>query len=211
MTISIGAIDDDVSILYTLEAMAQSAGWQIKTSTDWRKAIAWVERNETDILLLDYHMPEINGLDLLKKIRDISRSVTILVLTVEESPTLAQELLISGADDFISKPIRLADFTSRIALHSKLAQYRRLPGLEGPHKGISHDTMRLVISTLEAITPDKATIHDVSERTGLSYQTSHRYLEYLASAGVVSKEPLYQDGRPGRPKYLYFIPQRDQS
>lgn len=206
MTISIGAIDDDISILYTLEAMAQSAGWNIKTSTDWRQAITWTQRKEVDLLLVDYHMPEISGLDLIEKIRSISKNIVILVLTIEESPALAQKLLSSGADDFISKPIRLADFTSRIALHYRLASYRRLPGIEEPHKGISQDTMRLVIAELEAISPDKATAHDISKRIGVSYQTAHRYLEYLAGAGIANKEPLYQDGKPGRPKYLYYIP-----
>lgn len=206
MTISIGAIDDDTSILYTLEAMAQSSGWNMKTSTDWSQAITWTQRKEVDLLLVDYHMPEINGLDLIKKIRSISKNIVILVLTVEESPALAQKLLALGADDFISKPIRLADFTSRIALHYKLANYRRIPGTEEPHKGINQDTMRLVIAELETISPDKATVHDISKLIGISYQTAHRYLEYLAGAGIASKEPLYQDSKPGRPKYLYYIP-----
>ncbi|WP_327020380.1 hypothetical protein [Acetomicrobium thermoterrenum] len=48
-------------------------------------------------------------------------------------------------------------------------------------------------------------MQDVVEKTNLSYPTAHRYLEYLAMSGLASKEPKYQDGRSGRPRFIYYL------
>lgn len=205
MTVSLGAIDDDLSILYTLEAMAGSRGWTIHTSTHWKEALEWVRRKEVDILLVDYHMPEMGGEEVIRRSRELSRELVILALTVEEDPDLARDLLLAGADDFITKPIRLADFTARIALHARLAEYRRMPGMENHAKGIHQKTLRTVLAALDGSGEARRSVQDVAEKTGLAYQTAHRYLEYLTSTGIAYKEPVYSDGRPGRPKHVYGL------
>lgn len=205
MTISLGAIDDDPGILYTLEAMAQSTGWAIHTSDRWEQALDWVRRKEVDILLVDYHMPEMGGAEVIRRSRELSRDVVILVLTIEEDPGIARELLLKGADDFILKPVRLADFSSRIALHARLAEYRKMPGMESPNKGIHQETLRAILAALDDRKGAKFTVRDVAEVTGVSYQTAHRYLEYLASTGIASRESAYRGGQPGRPKHMYGL------
>jgi len=205
MTVSLGAIDDDTSILYTLEAMAESQGWKMHTSTNWHEALDWVRRKEVDILLVDYHMPEISGKEVIRKSRALSKDVVILVLTIEENPEIARELILAGADDFVLKPLRLADFTSRIALHARLAEYRRIPGTESPGKGINPDTLRAVLDALHGNPGEKSTVREVAEKTGLSYQTAHRYLESLVESGIAAREPVYRNGQPGRPRFLYNL------
>lgn len=74
-----------------------------------------------------------NGLDVLNKIKSIAPSLPVPILTIEQQPRIAEELLLAGADDFINKPIRLADFLSRISLH------RRLHSQKNPEKGISRE------------------------------------------------------------------------
>ncbi|HAA47078.1 MAG TPA: response regulator [Synergistaceae bacterium] len=211
MTVSLGAIDDDTSILYTLEAMAESQGWKMHTSTNWQEALDWVRRKEVDILLVDYHMPEISGREVIKKSRALSKDVVILVLTIEENPEIARELILAGADDFVLKPLRLADFTSRIALHARLAQYRRMPGVESLGKGINPETLRVVIDALHCKKGEKSTAREVAKVTGLSYQTAHRYLEHLVASGITAREPVYREGHPGRPMFLYSLSENHDS
>lgn len=205
MTISIGAIDDDEAILYTLKAMAENQNWEIHTTTRCEDVISWIQRKEIDILLVDYHMPLTNGAEVIKRCRKVSKEVTILVLTIEEDQKIARDLLLIGADDFVLKPIRLADFAARIALHSRLLDYRRHSGLENLNKGIHQETLRTILLALDEIGNKGATIQDVVEKTDLSYPTAHRYLEYLAMSGLASKEPKYQDGRSGRPRFIYYL------
>jgi response regulator of citrate/malate metabolism len=205
VTISIGAIDDDEAILYTLKAMAENQNWEMHTTTSCEDVISWIQRKEIDILLVDYHMPQINGAEVIKRCRKISKEVVILVLTIEEDQKIARNLLLIGADDFVLKPIRLVDFASRITLHGRFLNYRRNSGLENLNKGIHQDTLRIILLALGKIGNKGATIQDIAQKTDLSYPTAHRYLEYLEMSGLVSKEPKYQDGRSGRPRFIYYL------
>jgi len=202
MTLCIGALDDDRSVLYTLEAMAVSQGWKILTTTEPETCLGWVRADEVDLLLLDYHMPNANGLDVLVKVRSISVNIPVLMLTVEERLEVARELLLNGADDFINKPVRLADFASRINLHKKLARTRRDLNWEQSRKGISVETLRRVMDGLRS-TGGPATTEVVAESCGLAYVTVHRYLEHLVERGLAARQSQFQDGRPGRPRTLY--------
>jgi two-component system, CitB family, response regulator DctR len=202
VTLFLGALDDDPGILYTLEAMASSQGWNMKTTTSPAEALDWVRNDSVDMLLLDLHMPVISGLEVLREARKISSDAVLLVLTVEESPDVAKNLHIAGADDFISKPLRLADFASRIALHAELGRYRREGRREQPRKGLSEEITRKVLDIVKnGNTPVDA--RTVAERVGISYPAAHRYLEFLTSRGSLARSSLNVDGKPGRPRSLY--------
>jgi response regulator of citrate/malate metabolism len=204
MTLCIGALDDDSGVLYTLEAMARSQGWKMVTTTEPETCLSWARGDEIDLLLLDYHMPKANGLDVLKKVRSMSPGMPVLMLTVEERPEVARELLLNGADDFINKPVRLADFASRINLHRKLARTRRDLNWEQNRKGISVETLRNVMDGLKEAGKAVPT-EEIAESCGLAYVTVHRYLEHLVERGLAVKKSQLQDGRPGRPRSLYAL------
>ncbi len=203
MMLSLGAVDDDDEILYTLEAMARSQGWPMIVTTDPFKAIEWVERGMVDLLLVDFHMPEMSGLDLIRQARQLSPSVVLMALTVEQSPELARDLFMAGADDFVSKPVRLADFCARIGLHGELSHYRKAGRWEKSEKGVAESTARMVLD-LMLKEGGSLSASDVAGMTGLSYPTAHRYLEYLSRKGQLRKVRRQEDGRNGRPKSYYF-------
>lgn len=201
MTFQICALDDDESILYTLEAMAGTQGWTFRGTADIERCLEHVARGEADLLLLDYHMPAANGLDVLKRVKAIAPTLPVLMLTIEQDPETAERLLLAGAEDFINKPVRLADFLSRIRLHRRL--HERMADLRGDSmKGI--DAVRLekiVVFLKERTIPTE--IGDVAESCGLSYTTAHRYMDYLVKKGMVVRSENPQDGRPGRPTRSY--------
>ena len=205
MPLHIGAIDDDRSILYTLEAMASTEGWRMLTTSEPEECLEWVRLDEVDILLVDYHMPVMNGYHVIKKAREISAKLVLIALTVEDGGELASKLILAGADDFITKPIRLADFTARIRLHEKLFAHRERLNWEERKKGVSKNTMRKVLEKLKEFS-DPKDCDEVAAACGLAYVTAHRYLEYLADRGLVVRTVGAQDGRPGRPKGYYSIP-----
>lgn len=204
MFITIGAVDDDAAILYMLEAMADSLGWPIKTSVVPDEALDWVRRGQVDLLLVDYHMPKMSGMELIRKIRQISRSVVVLALTIEESQQVAKQLLLCGADDFISKPVRLADFSARISLHAELIRYRSDINWRERGKGLSENTARKVMSLFEN-SAEGFTTAQVAEAIQLAYPTVHRYLEYLASKGLLSKKTRDSEMKSGRPSIIYYV------
>lgn len=202
MSLRLGAVDDDAGILYTLEAMAQSQGWDIRTTTEPEEVLEWVRSHLVDILLVDFHMPAMSGLQLIRKAREISGTVVLLVLTVEEDPEVARDLILAGADDFVSKPIRLADFAARMGLHDRLNRFRREGHRDRHRKGIAEETLRKVLETVTS-SPVSLDVRGIATETGLSYPTAHRYLEYLVELGRIVRRQEQIDGKPGRPRSFY--------
>ena len=205
MNFTRGVVDDDEGILYTVKAMAASLGWSIRAASDPFEALDWVKRHLVDILLVDYHMPVMSGLEVVRQARQLSQNVILLALTVEESPEIARELLLAGADDFISKPLRLADFSARITLHTELLRYRLYENREGRSKGLSEDTARRVYDLFE--NGEDLTASETADRSGLAYPTAHRYLEYLVRKGQLNRRSEVDDNRSGRPRTIYSSPQ----
>lgn len=207
MDITLGIVDDDESILYTVRAMAETAGVPIiKTTRQPKDALEWVRGGEINVLLVDYHMPLMSGLDVIRAARQISQKVVLIALTVEESPTVAAELRLAGADDFISKPVRFADFSARISLHAELAKYRSVGAWQERGKGLSESTSRRVLSLFDK-KGARLTTSEAANAAGLSYPATHRYLEYLVKKGSLCRTEEYDDKRSGRPKNVYYKPE----
>lgn len=199
MTFCIRALDDDESILFTLGAMAKTQGWEFLGTTLADQFLEWARQKDADMLLLDYHMPCENGLDVLKKVKILAPSLPVLILTIEQEPKIAEELLLAGADDFINKPIRLADFLSRINLHRKLHPQKRKTD-----KGIGQDRLQRVIAFLKnSAAPIE--IDDVAAECGMSYTTTHRYLDHLVKNGMVTSMEVSRPGKQGRPSRAYIF------
>ena len=203
MGITLGIVDDDENILYTVSAMAEQLGWPIRATSDPCEALEFVRRGEVDILLVDYHMPAMNGLEVIRAARQISQDVTLIALTIEENPETAAQLRLAGADDFVLKPVRLADFAARISLHEELLKYRAEGRWQDRSKGISEETARRVLGIFKE---EKArmTVGEAAESAGLSYPATHRYLEHLVKKGRLARAAENEDGKSGRPKNVYF-------
>ena len=77
MSLCICALDDDESILYTLEAMAITQNWIFRGTTHVEQCLDWIRDGVVELLLLDYHMPLQNGLDVLRKVQLVSPSLPV--------------------------------------------------------------------------------------------------------------------------------------
>lgn len=200
------AVDDQQDILFTLEAIAEVADLNLKTTASGLDALKQIKNNKFDLLLVDYHMPDINGLKLVKKIRKINDEITILVLTVDESLDLAEKFLAAGADDFANKPIKTADLISRIKLHlsySPQLEHKNsaIKNLDIP-KGMTLKTLSIIYDYLKE-KQTAETISKISAGTNLAYQTVHRYLNYLTEEDLAQVKLNY--GKVGRPVHHYKL------
>jgi two-component system response regulator HydG len=101
------AVDDEPDVLAIVVQFAQRFGFTVVTRTDARAALAELRGLKPDAVLVDLMMPDINGLDVLRAIRDIDPTCQIILMTGQPSVDTAIEAVKLGALDYISKPFDL--------------------------------------------------------------------------------------------------------
>ena len=202
------AIDDDREILYALKAVFETQDWGALMARNVKEGMELYRREAPDLILIDYHMPHMNGIDGVRLLRRQDPDIPIIVFTIDEDQAVADRFLEAGASDFAIKPIRTPDILSRIRVHMKLLKSRMADAGKGefalypypypyPVKGIGSGTMRLIEGALRG-EADYLTVEEISAKSGLANQTAYRYLQYLTAAGLVDVSHSY--GTMGRPK-----------
>lgn len=196
--ITILSIDDEENIRFALGELFRFQGWEACCAPTVEKGIEQFRLHRPDIVLIDYHMPGINGVEGVRLLRKLSRAVPIIVFTIDESQEVADQFLQAGASDFALKPIKAPDIISRIKLHLRLLE-REQPA-QPLSKGLSEATLQLVLDSLKD-GEDYMTVNEVAKSSGLAYQTVYRYLQYLIQNKKVEMVSIY--GKVGRPRQLF--------
>jgi two-component system response regulator DctR len=213
-------IDDDPGILYTFQAIGEVAGWQVLTARTGRSGLRLVVEGGVDLVVVDYHLPDMDGLATVRRIRQRDVQLPILVLTVDESQALATRFLEEGATDFALKPIKAPDLISRINVHLRYSRQaaqrdsgerqhaageraRQLAQTLPDISGVNRPTLFAVLEELVAV-ERPVTANDVATAIGCAYPTACRYLNFLESEGVC--DVVIDYGGVGRPSKLYTIP-----
>ena len=200
-TIRILVADDEPDILFTLKAIGRTMGWDVHTAADGREAVNKLRQVKPDLILLDYHMPNQDGLTTVRVIRSLDKIVPIIILTVDERQEVADAFLDAGASDFANKPVKIPDLAARINIHMQLLKKQReMNDAAFTQKGINEATLQLVRQCCRAA-PEFFFIEDVADQAGLAYQTTVRYLQYLHSQKELAVVSDY--GKVGRPRKKY--------
>lgn len=114
---AIMAVDDDPDALDIVRTYLESKGYRVITATDGREALAKLEETRPALVLLDVMMPEIDGWEVARTIKNHPEfgDVRVVMLTARSDFTDKQEGLRAGADDYIVKPIRLQELGDKVA------------------------------------------------------------------------------------------------
>ena len=112
-------IDDDDHIRSIFASYLENFGYQIKMAKDGNEAKTLLERDEFDIALLDICLPDCNGFDLLKEIKQIQPELNVIVCTAYSDNYDFLEAVNAGAADWIPKPCNLQE------LHAKVERIQR--------------------------------------------------------------------------------------
>jgi DNA-binding response OmpR family regulator len=110
------AVDDDPDVLGTIERVLKREQFDVTTLNAGQKALDYLENKSPDLLILDIIMPEMDGIAVCRKVRDIPRfsALPILFLTAKGSTDDIVEGLDAGADDYVVKPFDLAELRARV-------------------------------------------------------------------------------------------------
>jgi PAS domain S-box-containing protein len=101
-----------------LEQLLVRRGHRVRVATDGREALARVEEGGFDVLLLDVHMPELDGFQVVRAIRERERAagghLPVIALTARARQEDREQCLAAGMDDFLAKPIQATDLLAAI-------------------------------------------------------------------------------------------------
>jgi two-component system, chemotaxis family, chemotaxis protein CheY len=106
--------DDDLTRALLIVALGAEGLKNTVAATDGEEALAIFERERLDLMLVDWHMPGISGLDLLKTVRNRGSLVPFVLVTAEASREQVIEALRAGASDYIIKPFDTKTFVAKL-------------------------------------------------------------------------------------------------
>ena len=179
-------IDDEQLSITVLEYLVRKMpGCEPISFTDPVLALAWSMENEPDLVVVDYMMPSMTGMELTEKFRTRHPGIPVLMVTADFEPKLRIRALELGVTDFLNKPLDMVEFLARSKNMLALRQsYKhRLVSLGTLAAGMAHDfnnQMAMVMGYVELL---KATVadHDSQKTLNIIMQVLDR------STGTVSK------------------------
>ncbi len=120
---TIALVDDDRNILTSVSIALEAEGYQIQTFTDGTSALAGFSKNPPDIAILDIKMPRMDGMELLRRMRQTSE-IPVIFLTSKDEEIDELFGLKMGADDFIRKPFSQRLLVERVKTILRRSQSR---------------------------------------------------------------------------------------
>jgi DNA-binding response OmpR family regulator len=105
--------EDDPDTATYLALELESEGYRVETACDGQQGLIKFRQCNPDLLILDWDMPKMTGLELCKRVRKSSR-IPILMLTAKNELEFKVEGLDSGANDYLTKPFELEEFLARV-------------------------------------------------------------------------------------------------
>ncbi|MFC5301583.1 response regulator transcription factor [Azospira restricta] len=107
-------IEDDELLADGVTRALRYAGYVVEWAADGRRADAWLSEREYDVVILDLGLPGLDGSEVLKRLRGRKQEMPVLVVSAREMLDERIRLLDLGADDYLVKPVAIAELEARI-------------------------------------------------------------------------------------------------
>jgi len=167
--IKLVSIDDNQNNLFLIEAICSEIGIDAKSFDDPVDALMYVLQNNVDIIVIDYMMPQLNGIEFIKEYRNTNKLVPIVMITAAGSDDeIHKAAFEAGVNDFLSKPVNSTLFQARISTlikgyKAQLLIQDRAKLLESEVQKATkdllkseHETLRILGKTAEFKDPETA-------------------------------------------------------
>ena len=110
-------VEDEAGIVQFLKQGLEEEGYQITSVSDGLKGFEIIQKEDFDLILLDWMLPKMTGLELCKAIRLNNNHTPIIFLTAKDTVQETIEGLKAGANDYIKKPFSFDELVERIKIH----------------------------------------------------------------------------------------------
>jgi len=188
---------------------------------DGRSALEFLENNVVHLCILDQYMPQMNGLTLLKLIREKGLPVSVIMVTAANDGQTIEEALRLGIIDYLVKPFAGSRFEQALETFiSRQDAFHDLDAFKQHHidallenslaatknsaelpKGIQDQTLERICRFLRENRDAEFTSDSIADNVGLSRVTVRRYMNYLLDRASISCRMNYETG--GRPCMVY--------
>lgn len=133
-------VDDEYQITRVLKRSFLAHRYDVRTASNGESALDLFNDFHPDLLITDLSMPEMNGIELCREIRKISK-IPIIILSVKGEERTKVEALDAGADDYVTKPFGMDELLARVR-----AAFRRFPDLDDEKSKINAGDFEIDLS-----------------------------------------------------------------
>jgi two-component system, OmpR family, response regulator TrcR len=141
-------VDDEPALTNLVKMALHYEGWTVEVAHNGREAVTKFDEVGPDVLVLDIMLPDIDGLEILQRIREADAYTPTLFLTARDSVTDRVTGLTAGADDYMTKPFSLEELVARLRGLLRRSNHMEAPAEEGLKvgdltlDGASHEVAR---------------------------------------------------------------------
>jgi response regulator of citrate/malate metabolism len=188
-----------------------------------RAALQRLVADPIDLLMLDIYLPDIHGLEILRRIRSVGLTTDVMVMTRARDLKVVHAAMSYGATQYLVKPFTFLTVCKKLeqfrTYHQEIMHGERalaqsdidhlLAAVREPvptslPKGVTRESLGAVIAALESVPAGQAvSAVEAAELLGASKATARRYLEHLCEAGLAERYTRY--GSIGRPEMEYRV------
>lgn len=174
-------VEDECELLAALQRLLEREGYRVDTAEDGRAGARLAATRAYDLLIFDWMLPAISGVELCRQRRDGGDATPILILTAKDTIDDRVAGLDAGADDYIVKPFELREFLARVR-----ALVRRSPALgEPPTKTLRYADLELY--------PDNQLVYRGDRVLQLSAQETRLLECFLRHPGQILSQQQIRD------------------
>ena len=123
-------IEDEKDLASILKVGLNDEGYAVDTASNGEDGWYMIEITDYDLIILDILLPDINGWEILKRIREREMNVPVLMLTALDSTENKVKGLDGGADDYITKPFEFSELLARVRVLLRRSKGKKSPIIE---------------------------------------------------------------------------------
>ena len=180
MALAVLIVDDEPTIVKNVKAFLDRHGFETESAASGEEAMERIETFRPDVVLLDFHLPGIDGLEALKRIRTARPEARVIMITGHSSVRVAVDAMKAGAYDYVAKPVVLGEL--KILLERALGQER----LE---QALDYYTRRQARGAgLDEIVGESAAIGTLKETIGRLLEAESRMTDGPPPAALITGE-----------------------
>jgi CheY-like chemotaxis protein len=193
-------VDDEARFVLNLAKLLRGRGFEVSTACDGAAGVAAVERSEgLDVVLLDVKMPGMDGIETLRRIKEISPDIEVVMLTGHANLETGIAAMREGALDYLMKPCDIEDLVAKITEAHEVEDIRRHPVL-WPRHIVKEITWPSFIR-LEIEDPLEKALGVFMQESGMSVRDELYILDSQNRfQGVVARRDLLEAARRHQPE-----------